>query len=42
MFVSVGFVMVRPQNSPGSPNCDILIEPDTILVCVGEGRPTTA
>ena len=40
VFISVGFEVVSPQNSPDSPNCDILIEPVTILVYVGEGRLT--
>ena len=41
VFVSVGFEVVRPQNPPNPPNCDILIEPGTILVCIGEGRFAT-
>ena len=41
MFISVGFEVMRPQNRPGPPNCDTLIELGTILACVGEGRLAT-
>ena len=41
MFISVGFEVVRPQNPPDPPNCDILTESGTILVRVGEGKLDT-
>ena len=41
MFISVDFEVVKPQDRPDSPNCDILIEPDTIVARVREGRIAT-